>query len=71
MSADVVIPARRRCETKRTGDQSTTWDPPTVKQAIVFGEAPICDPQPIQAWFPFPERTAVSFNKSVGYRYAY
>lgn len=44
-------------------------DERTVKQAIVFGEAPMCDPQPLQTWFPFPERTAYSFNKSVGYRF--
>ena len=46
-------------------------DERTAKQAIVFGEAPMCDPPPIQTWFPFPERTAYLFNKSVGYRFLY
>jgi hypothetical protein len=43
----------------------------TLKQEVVFGEAPAGEPLPIKVWFPFPEPAWLQLHRSVGYEFLY
>ena len=43
----------------------------TLKQEVVFGEAPASEAAPVKVWFPFPEPAWFNYHRSVGYEFLY